>query len=207
MDEIIKTIIDIFFSLSLSLSLKDARALPFLQENFGGIDIFQDFFFFFSLSLSLSLVKLTLNPPEGIIAGPVSEENFFEWEALIMGPEGTCFEGGVFPARLMFPPDYPLSPPKMKFNSEIFHPNIYVDGRVCISILHAPGDDPMGYETSAERWSPVQSVEKILLSVVSMLAEPNDESAANVDAAKTWREDRQRFNDIARRTVEKSLGL
>lgn len=50
------------------------------------------------------------------------------------------------------------------------HPPVYPDGRVCISILHAPGDDPMGYESSAERWSPVQSVEKILLSVVSMLA-------------------------------------
>ncbi len=48
--------------------------------------------------------------------------------------------------------------------------SVYADGRVCISILHAPGDDPMGYESSAERWSPVQSVEKILLSVVSMLA-------------------------------------
>ena len=47
---------------------------------------------------------------------------------------------------------------------------VYADGRVCISILHAPGDDPMGYEASSERWSPVQSVEKILLSVVSMLA-------------------------------------
>ncbi|KAK6165807.1 ubiquitin-conjugating enzyme E2 G2 [Patella vulgata] len=151
--------------------------------------------------------QLTLNPPEGIIAGPVNEENFFEWEALIMGPEGTWFEGGIFPARLTFPTDYPLSPPKMKFTCEIFHPNIYPDGRVCISILHAPGDDPMGYETSAERWSPVQSVEKILLSVVSMLAEPNDESAANVDAAKTWREDRQKFQEIAQRTVRKSLGL
>lgn len=51
--------------------------------------------------------------------------------------------------------------------------SVYPDGRVCISILHAPGDDPMGYETSAERWSPVQSVEKILLSVVSMLAGEN----------------------------------
>lgn len=51
-----------------------------------------------------------------------------------------------------------------------FDPTVYPDGRVCISILHAPGDDPMGYESSAERWSPVQSVEKILLSVVSMLA-------------------------------------
>ncbi|XP_032486515.1 ubiquitin-conjugating enzyme E2 G2 isoform X2 [Phocoena sinus] len=114
--------------------------------------------------------QLTLNPPEGIVAGPMNEENFFEWEALIMGPEDTCFEFGVFPAILSFPLDYPLSPPKMRFTCEMFHPNIYPDGRVCISILHAPGDDPMGYESSAERWSPVQSVEKILLSVVSMLA-------------------------------------
>ena len=60
---------------------------------------------------------------------------------------------------------------------------MYSDGRVCISILHAPGDDPLGYESSAERWSPVQSVEKILLSVISMLAEPNAESGADVDAS------------------------
>ncbi|CAB3365255.1 Hypothetical predicted protein [Cloeon dipterum] len=163
--------------------------------------------------------QLTLNPPEGIIAGPINEENFFEWEALITGPEGTCFEGGVFPAKLIFPPDYPLSPPKMQFTCEMFHPNIYSDGRVCISILHAPGDDPMGYESSAERWSPVQSVEKILLSVVSMLAgcfepiyylnatEPNDESGANVDAAKMWRENREEFNKIAERLVRRTLGL
>ena len=39
------------------------------------------------------------------------------------GPEGTFFEGGVFPARLTFPADYPLSPPKMKFTCDIFHPN------------------------------------------------------------------------------------
>uniref|UniRef100_A0A182NMW5 Ubiquitin-conjugating enzyme E2 G2 n=1 Tax=Anopheles dirus TaxID=7168 RepID=A0A182NMW5_9DIPT len=151
--------------------------------------------------------QLTLNPPEGIIAGPISEENFFEWEALITGPEGTCFEGGIFTAKLIFPPDYPLSPPKMKFTCEMFHPNIFTDGRVCISILHAPGDDPLGYELSAERWSPVQSVEKILLSVVSMLAEPNDESGANVDAAIMWRENREEFNKIARRIVRKTLGL
>ncbi|CAF1556980.1 unnamed protein product [Didymodactylos carnosus] len=123
--------------------------------------------------------QLTTNPPDGILAGPMSEENFFEWEALITlllksfpssGPSGTPFEFGVFVARLAFPTDYPLSPPKMRFTSELFHPNIYADGRVCISILHSPGEDPMGYETSAERWSPVQSIEKILLSVVSLLA-------------------------------------
>ncbi|XP_011857868.1 PREDICTED: ubiquitin-conjugating enzyme E2 G2 isoform X1 [Mandrillus leucophaeus] len=184
--------------------------------------------------------QLTLNPPEGIVAGPMNEENFFEWEALIMGPEDTCFEFGVFPAILSFPLDYPLSPPKMRFTCEMFHPNmspmgpppgegdaevgnfqilwmwilggqpdvqVYPDGRVCISILHAPGDDPMGYESSAERWSPVQSVEKILLSVVSMLAEPNDESGANVDASKMWRDDREQFYKIAKQIVQKSLGL
>ncbi|CAG8693512.1 11515_t:CDS:2 [Dentiscutata erythropus] len=96
--------------------------------------------------------ELTLNAPEGITAGPLNEESFFEWEALIAGPEGTPYEG------------------------------VYPDGMVCISILHPPGDDPNMYESSSERWSPVQSVEKILLSVVSMLAEPNDESGANIEA-------------------------
>ena len=54
------------------------------------------------------------------------------------------------------------------------------EGRVCISILHPPGDDPMGYESATERWSPVQNVEKILLSVMSMLAEPNCESGKSM---------------------------
>ena len=125
----------------------------------------------------------------------------------IRGPEGTPFEDGIFVAHLSFPNDYPLSPPTMRFVSELFHPNIYADGRVCISILHPAGEDPLGYESSSERWSPVQSIEKILISVVSMLAEPNDESPANVDAAKMYREERNKFNDIARKSVRKSLGL
>jgi ubiquitin-conjugating enzyme E2 G2 len=84
---------------------------------------------------------------------------------------------------------------------------VYTDGRVCISILHPPGDDPTGYEHSSERWSPVQSIEKILLSVVSMLSEPNDESGANIDASKMWRENREKFNQVVDLTVRKSLGL
>jgi len=63
------------------------------------------------------------NPPDGITAGPVNEDDLFIWEALIMGPEGTPFEGGIFPAELKFPKDYPLNPPKMKFLGEIWHPN------------------------------------------------------------------------------------
>ena len=66
---------------------------------------------------------LSNDPPEGITAGPVSEDDMFIWEALIQGPEGTPFEGGVFPAELRFPKDYPLAPPKMKFVTEMWHPN------------------------------------------------------------------------------------
>lgn len=66
---------------------------------------------------------LTNNPPEGITAGPVSEDDLLHWEALIQGPEGTPFEGGVFAAELRFPRDYPLAPPSMKFIGDVFHPN------------------------------------------------------------------------------------
>lgn len=76
-------------------------------------------------------------------------------------------------------PRYRLT--QMTFKPALLHPNIYANGEVCISILHAPGDDPNMYESASERWSPVQSVEKILLSVISMLAEPNVESGANIE--------------------------
>eukprot|EP01121_Diplochlamys_sp_Union-15-3_P004314 TRINITY_DN1436_c0_g1_i1.p1 TRINITY_DN1436_c0_g1~~TRINITY_DN1436_c0_g1_i1.p1 ORF type:complete len:182 (-),score=24.13 TRINITY_DN1436_c0_g1_i1:26-571(-) len=149
--------------------------------------------------------ELTENPPEGIVAGPITEDNFFEWEALIMGPTDTIYEGGVFRAVLKFPSDYPLYPPKMVFTSSMWHPNIYTNGEVCISILHAPGEDPNMYESSTERWSPVQSVEKILLSVVSMLAEPNLESPANIDAAVMWRDKREEYIKRVYDCVSKSL--
>jgi len=66
---------------------------------------------------------LSSDPPEGITAGPVTEDDMFVWEALIQGPEGTPFEGGVFPAELKFPKDYPLAPPKMRFLIDMWHPN------------------------------------------------------------------------------------
>jgi hypothetical protein len=66
---------------------------------------------------------LSSDPPEGIAAGPMSEDDMFLWEALIQGPEGTPFEGGIFPAELKFPKDYPLAPPKMKFMTDVWHPN------------------------------------------------------------------------------------
>ena len=66
---------------------------------------------------------LTNNPPDGITAGPLSEDDLLRWEALVQGPEGTPFEGGVFPAELRFPKDYPHAPPSMRFLTEMWHPN------------------------------------------------------------------------------------
>ncbi len=67
--------------------------------------------------------NLTSNPPDGITAGPVSEDDIFLWEALIQGPDGTPYENGIFPAELRFPRDYPLAPPTMRFLGEVWHPN------------------------------------------------------------------------------------
>lgn len=113
-------------------------------------------------------------------------------------------EGGFFTANMSFPQDYPNKPPTVRFVSEMWHPNVYADGRVCISILHSPGDDPMGYEQASERWSPVQTVETIMLSIISMLSSPNDESPANIDAAKQFREDFPGFRKKVAQCVRKS---
>ncbi|XP_014788955.1 ubiquitin-conjugating enzyme E2 G1 [Octopus bimaculoides] len=92
----------------------------------------------------------------------------------------------------------------MTFKSEIWHPNIDKEGNVCISILHEPGEDKFGYEKASERWLPVHTVETILVSVISMLADPNDESPANVEAAKMWREQPDEFKRTVSKCVRKS---
>jgi ubiquitin-conjugating enzyme E2 G1 len=102
---------------------------------------------------------------------------------MIIGPPDTIYEGGFFKAKMTFPNDYPIMPPKLRFIDEIWHPNVYPDGTVCISILHEPGEDKFGYEDAGERWLPVHTIETILLSVISMLSSPNDESPANIEAA------------------------
>jgi len=95
---------------------------------------------------------LTNNPPEGITAGPVSEDDLLYWEALIQGPEGTPFEGGVFPAELKFPKDYPLAPPSMRFLGEVWHPN----GRSLPSFSPSPGYSNLwiGQELIEEQFIP-----------------------------------------------------
>jgi ubiquitin-conjugating enzyme E2 G1 len=83
---------------------------------------------------------------------------------------------------------------------------VYENGEVCISILHPPEEDKYGYESASERWSPVQTPETILISVISMLSSPNDESPANIEAARMWREDPKEFRRRCRANVRASLG-
>ncbi|TQE11849.1 hypothetical protein C1H46_002483 [Malus baccata] len=217
-----------------------------------------------SLLLQKQLKDLCKNPVDGFSAGLVDENNIFEWSVTIIGPPDTLYEGGFFNAIMSFPNNYPNSPPTVKFTSDIWHPNVYTDGRVCISILHPPGEDPNGYELASERWTPVHTsykrdmsgyiaeeilkeerskevvqkrkwgggirnwllsegdgskipllsielgvadnleVESIVLSIISMLSSPNDESPANVEAAKEWRDRREDFKKKVSRCVRKS---
>ncbi|KAK0523613.1 Ubiquitin-conjugating enzyme E2 15 [Tilletia horrida] len=164
-----------------------------------------------NILLKRQLDLLRKNPVEGFSAGLKDESNLYEWEIIIIGPNDTLYEGAFLKAELVFPPEYPLLPPKMKFISEMWHPNVYKDGGVCISILHAPGQDEWGYEDASERWLPVHTVESILISVISLLSSdtPNTDSPANIDAAKQVREDiqgyRKRVRRLARRSAEEEF--
>jgi ubiquitin-conjugating enzyme E2 R len=105
---------------------------------------------------------------------------------------------------MTFTNNYPYSPPTFKFLRPMFHPNIYPDGKLCISILHAPGEDEQSGESAMERWSPLQGVESVLRSVLLLLDDPEVSSPANVDAGVMYRKDRAAYIQKAKQDVEKS---
>ncbi|KAI8792974.1 ubiquitin-conjugating enzyme E2 R2, partial [Biomphalaria glabrata] len=109
-------------------------------------------------ALQLEYKKIQAEPVEGFRVKLVNDDNLFEWEVAIFGPPGTLYEGGYFKAHMKFPPDYPYSPPSVRFISKMWHPNVYENGEVCISILHPPVDDPQSGELPSERWNPTQTV-------------------------------------------------
>ena len=86
--------------------------------------------------------------------GLENDNNMFKWNIIFNGPEDTPYEGGYFKATMEFPSDFPESPPKMKFVTPMWHPNIYDDGNVCISILHSDKDPMYDFEGDA-RWRPI----------------------------------------------------
>ncbi|KAJ8419021.1 hypothetical protein AAFF_G00005200 [Aldrovandia affinis] len=151
-------------------------------------------------ALMLEMKSLQEEPVEGFKITLVDESDLYNWEVAIFGPPNTHYEGGYFKARIKFPIDYPYSPPAFRFLTKMWHPNIYENGDVCISILHPPVDDPQSGELPSERWNPTQNVRTILLSVISLLNEPNTFSPANVDASvmyRKWRDSKGKDREYA----------
>jgi len=169
------------------------------------------FYLPFLLTMSSAASKLLQNqfkkiqsePVEGI-AVELNNDNLYEWKVFIEGPKDTFYTGGVFQLTMKFPNDYPMNPPSVHFLSDFWHPNVYSDGKVCISILHPPGIDEMSGELPEERWLPTQSVTTILLSIISLLSAPNTSSPANVDASVEWRKDNEAYKKRVAVLVEKA---
>ncbi|KIW89673.1 uncharacterized protein Z519_09829 [Cladophialophora bantiana CBS 173.52] len=135
----------------------------------------------------------------------IDEDNIYHWNlALMVINPDSLYYGGYFKAQMSFPRDYPYKPPDFRFSKPLWHPNIYADGRLCISILHAPGEDIMSGESAGERWSPAQRVESVLISILSLLDDPEISSPANVDASVMFRDDKEAFKARVRQDVEAS---
>eukprot|EP00611_Tribonema_gayanum_P019388 TRINITY_DN334_c0_g1_i1.p1 TRINITY_DN334_c0_g1~~TRINITY_DN334_c0_g1_i1.p1 ORF type:complete len:125 (-),score=33.57 TRINITY_DN334_c0_g1_i1:526-900(-) len=97
--------------------------------------------------------------------------NLLEWECGIPGPKGTDWEGGVYKIAMVFTEDYPSKPPVCYFEPPIFHPNVFTDGAVCLSIIN----EEYG-------WRPSINMKQILLGIQSLLDSPNPDSPAQEDA-------------------------
>nr|CCC95935.1 unnamed protein product [Trypanosoma congolense IL3000] len=156
--------------------------------------------------LQKQLHELVTCPPAGF---RIESEDIFLWTVWFTGPQGTPYEPGVYRAELRFTKEFPMEPPVFKMLSKIWHPNVYPDGRVCISILHPPGEDEMNKEeTAMMRWRPVQTIRSVLLSVVSLFSDPDPKDAgapANVAALAQYRKDRDGFNRRCQELAVKSL--
>lgn len=152
--------------------------------------------------------NLTKDPPAGFRV-ELKDNSFFTWTVWFTGPEGTPYAGGQYKASLTFPKEFPMEPPTFRVLSSFWHPNVYPDGRVCISILHPPGTDDMNSEeTAMMRWTPVQTIRSVLLSIVSLWSDPDPKDAgapANVDALVQYRNSRAEFDARCQQLAAKSL--
>jgi len=129
------------------------------------------------------------DPPTNCSAGPESDD-LFHWSATITGPGDSVYEGGVFMLDIRFPTDYPFKPPRVKFRTKIFHPNVNADGGICLDILK-------------DQWSPALTISKVLLSICSLLTDPNPDDPLVPDIAKMYKFKRTQYNARAREWVAK----
>jgi ubiquitin-protein ligase len=117
------------------------------------------------------------------------ESNMFLWKGEINGPEGTPYEGGIFEIDIAIPQTYPNVPPLIRFVSKIFHPNIDRNGQICLNILRSP---PNG------DWKPSINLPKAVLSVHSLLSDPNPLDPLDAEAGLMYTENHSKFVDTAR---------
>ncbi|KAH0934044.1 hypothetical protein HID58_011161 [Brassica napus] len=136
------------------------------------------------------LKDLQKDPPSNCSAGPVAED-MFHWQATIMGPPDSPYAGGVFLVSIHFPPDYPFKPPKVSFKTRVYHPNINSNGSICLDILK-------------EQWSPALTISKVLLSICSLLTDPNPDDPLVPEIAHMYKTDKSKYESTARSWTQKS---
>jgi ubiquitin-protein ligase len=147
--------------------------------------------------------KQNMTEPNYFYSIEVNPKNFLVWNVALLGPPDSPFEGGIFNCQFKFHHVYPNKPPEFKFLTPLYHPNIYPNGEVCISILHE-GKDEWGYEHISERWNPSHSVNSVLMSILSMLTNPNFDSPANVDASVMWRNNWDQYKKVVYKMIAKN---
>jgi len=130
--------------------------------------------------------NLLKDPPlTGFSAGFKDKNNIFIWDAMLTGPDGTPYEKGLFNLTIEFPKEYPYKPPKMKFVTKIYHMNISDKGDICLDILK-------------DNWSPALNITKVLLSISSLLADPNPKDPLMPALATLYLTDKKLYEKTAR---------
>ena len=126
---------------------------------------------------------MNTDAPENCSAGPRAE-NIYLWDATIIGPSDSPFTGGIFNLEIHFPSDYPFKPPKIHFITRIYHPNISRHGAICLDILK-------------DQWSPALTISKCLLSICSLLTDPNPKDPLEPDVANEYVTNREAYISTA----------
>eukprot|EP01121_Diplochlamys_sp_Union-15-3_P022507 TRINITY_DN9609_c0_g1_i1.p1 TRINITY_DN9609_c0_g1~~TRINITY_DN9609_c0_g1_i1.p1 ORF type:complete len:154 (-),score=24.67 TRINITY_DN9609_c0_g1_i1:93-554(-) len=119
--------------------------------------------------------SLSKEPAPGISAHP-HPDNLRYFHVMIAGPQGSPYEGGVFKLELFLTEQYPMEPPKVRFMTKIYHPNIDKLGRICLDILNPK-----------KTWSPALQIRAVLLSIQSLLSSPNPDDPLANDVAELWK--------------------
>ncbi|EWC74387.1 hypothetical protein C923_04935 [Plasmodium falciparum UGT5.1] len=116
----------------------------------------------------------------------MKDTNIFEWVGFIKGPSGTPYEGGHFILDITIPNDYPYNPPKIKFNTKIWHPNISSQtGAICLDVLK-------------NEWSPALTIRTALLSIQALLSDPQPDDPQDAEVAKMYKENYSLYLKTAR---------